>query len=126
MASSAHTKIAMYLLLLALFISLPARATSIVVLYGPDAVFIASDSKVASVDGKISWPGCKIHITKNYVWASSGFSFELNGPFDIEKLVPESLGDGEPSAASLNILESRLKASFNSLLPKLTAIRFRP
>ncbi len=114
----------LFLLLFAAVCIFPVHATTILVLYTPEAVFIASDSKIASTDMKVTWFGCKIHVTENYVWASAGLSFELDGPFSLEKLVPQVLGNEVPSTTSLDRLEFQIRSAFESLIPKLTLIGF--
>lgn len=90
-------------------------------LYLPGRVYIASDSKVASLDGKIGGTTCKVHIAKNYIWASSGLLFETNGSFNIEQLVPNAMGDGVDFSKSIDALDARLKLIFPQLLEDVRA-----
>lgn len=93
-----------------------AFATTIIVVYTPEGAIIAADSKVASLDGKESRLGCKIHIKDNYVWASSGFSFDTHGLFNVAVLVPQAMGTGVPFRSSADTLETQLKSFFNGYL----------
>lgn len=101
-------------------------ATTILVLYTPDSVFIASDSKVTGGEGNKTWWGCKIHIAEDYVWTSAGLAYEVDTAthsrtFDMDELVPQTLGDHSPSTASLDLLEARLKVSFKSGVSHLSS-----
>jgi hypothetical protein len=100
--------------------------TTVLVVYTPTSVFIASDSKFAGGKGNITWSGCKIHLAEDYVWASAGLASEVDTvthsrTFDIDKLVPQTLGDHSPSTASLDLLEARLKVSFQSVVSHMSA-----
>ncbi|MDR3725214.1 MAG: hypothetical protein P4K83_12115 [Terracidiphilus sp.] len=105
----------MLLLLLAGFFGVPAWATTVILLYTPDAVYIAADSKVGSLDGAITGQGCKVHVSKNYVWAAAGLFSESNGPFDLEKIVSKSLEGGQAPGPDADRLESDLGAAFRDV-----------
>ena len=109
---------------LVLILVLPAHATTILVIYSPEAVFIAVDSKVTSTDGKISRSDCKIHISENYIWGTAGLLSETNGPFNMDKLIPKVMGSGPVTTAALDEMEKQVKSSFNSLIPTLVAQGF--
>jgi hypothetical protein len=101
-------------------------ATTILVLYTPTSVFIAADSKFAGGEGNKTWSGCKIHVAEDYVWVEAGLAFEVDATthsrtFDVDTLVPETLGDHSPSTASLDLLEARLKVSFQSVISHLSS-----
>jgi hypothetical protein len=101
-------------------------ATTILVVYTPTSVFIASDSKFAGGERNETWSGCKIHVAEDYVWVSAGVAFEVDAAthsrtFDIDNLVPQALGDHSPSTASLDLLEARLKVSFQSVISHLSS-----
>jgi len=101
---------------------LPLRATTIIMLYLPGRVYIATDSKIASLDGKISGTGCKLHVAENYVWASAGLLLETNGTFNIEQFVPNAMGDGIDFDKSVGTLEIQLRFVFPQLIEDVRAI----
>jgi hypothetical protein len=90
-------------------------------LYFPGRVYIASDSKIASLNGQINETGCKVHVTKNYVWASSGLLLETNGTFNIEQFVPNAMRDGLDFYQSASILETQLKLAVPRLVEDVRA-----
>jgi hypothetical protein len=101
-------------------------ATTVLVVYTPTSVFIASDSKFAGGEENKTWSGCKIHAAKDYGWVSAGLAFEVDAAthsrtFDMDKPVSQTLGDHPPSTASLDLLEARLKASFRSVVSHLSS-----
>lgn len=106
---------------LAVAAELPVRATTILMLYLPGRVYIATDSKVASLDGKMAGTTCKIHVSENYVWASAGLLFETNNSFNIEQFVPTGMGDGSDFAADVARLEAHLKLVFPHLMDDVRA-----
>lgn len=99
----------------------PSWATTIIMLYLPGRVYIATDSKIASLDGKVNGTVCKIHVAKNYIWASAGLLLETNRTFNLEQFVPNAMGDGIDFDKSVDTLEAQLKAVFPQLVEDIRA-----
>lgn len=101
--------------------SLPLHATTIIMVFMPGRVYIAADSKLSSVNGESNGIVCKLHVADNYVWASSGLLHESQRPFDLEQLVPASMGSGSPFPESIDNLEAQLRAVYPQLVDDVSA-----
>jgi len=71
-----------------------AHATSILALYTPQYVYIASDAQISALNGNESLKGCKIHTENKFAWASAGLLYQTAGPFDVRRIAADALKDG--------------------------------
>ena len=72
----------------------PITATSILAIYTAGVAYVGADSRISRADGSEARSGCKIHVTKDFIFASSGLFYETEGPFDLRRIARESLVDG--------------------------------
>jgi hypothetical protein len=103
------------LLGVALTVAVHAGATSIVIFYEPPFVYFGADSQISVTDGSEARNGCKIHTTRDFVWASSGLLYETAGPFDIRKIATESFTDGTPSLKAVRLFQDSVTREYLSL-----------
>lgn len=67
------------------------HATSVLALRTDEALFVGADSKVVAINGSETGFGCKVSVSQNYVFSSAGLLKDTRGPFDLHKIVEDSI-----------------------------------
>jgi hypothetical protein len=104
------------LLITLLFTWTRSQATTILVLYTPNAVFFGADSRLViegrqrAEDGTV----CKIHISDNLVWASAGLLAEAAGPFDLRTIAAHALRDDSSFRSAVRRLKSDVASQYQA------------
>src|ERR1700694_3067299 len=88
------------------------RATTILALYTPTATYIGSDSQVSLANGSEARNVCKIHVTKDFVWASAGLLMETQGPFDLRDIARRALSSSNSFGQAVDELESQIRREY--------------
>jgi hypothetical protein len=98
-----------------------ARAnTFIMILRFPEAIIIAADSKTGFTNSAETYAVCKIHSHDNFVWLNAGVTDEINGPFDINRIVISSIEGG----GTLDEVVSRFNAdALREIVQTLTRLK---
>ena len=77
------------------FCSAGAHAnTTVLVLWNNKTAIIAADFKVFTFEKKDAWYTCKLHITNDIVWATTGIWRDLRGPFDLWSIATSAIESG--------------------------------
>jgi hypothetical protein len=93
--------------------------TLVMVLRGEEASIIAADSKVASVKGNDLGAACKIHVSNNIAWASSGFPIDPYRGISLEAVGDEAINRGGSFDQIVLRFESAAKEWLATFLSRL-------
>lgn len=104
----------------------PTCATTVLVLYTPSAIYIASDSQISKIDGSEARSGCKIHVSEHFVWASAGLLYETAGPFDIRNIVQKILRQGPNFVDAMDQLEREITIEYPGARDRAIALGAKP
>jgi len=99
-----------------------ARADTFVVVFRTEeATVIAADSKIGATQGHDGGNTCKIHITNEITWATTGIVKEVNGPFDLW-----AIAEAATQGGTLNSIVSRFERNaidqLKETLPRIKSI----
>jgi hypothetical protein len=106
-----------------LFWNTPLFANTAIIAFGtPEFVIIGADSKMTTLDGRITRTGCKIGVSKNIVWASALFTEVISHnsvKVDVNRIAYESIQSGLPLKDVVADFESRIQPA---IIPVIAGI----
>jgi len=100
--------------------SYEAKATSAIAVWTPDSTFIATDARITEYENGASRTDCKIHLSNNVFWVSSGIYQDIRDGFSIKKLVDEAIWQSKSIEDRMSTFEAiatkELTAKMNAML----------
>ena len=98
-----------------------SQATTILVLYTPNAVFFGADSRLV-IEGRHVIPSkraddgtvCKIHVSGNFVWASAGLLADAAGPFDLRTIATHALRNDSSFRSAARRLNADVESQYQA------------
>jgi|ERR1700722_5841932 len=113
-------------IIVSFFASSYARGnTLVIVLRTEEASIIAADSKLAKTDGRDIGTACKIHITDQFAWATSGILNEPGGAFDIWATAETAIKAGGSFDEIVTRFDRELISQLKELPPRIKRINPR-
>jgi hypothetical protein len=107
-------------LVLAFLASNSAPANTFVLIFRTEeACIIAADSKESRTQGLDGGFTCKVHITDNVVWATTGIVRQLNGPLDLWATARSAIATGGSLDDIVSKFDTNAAEQLKTLLPWL-------
>jgi hypothetical protein len=101
-------------ILFAILAVAPCSCTTIVVLWTPTSTLLGADAKVRFGDGKPGGTACKIGVSKNILWAQSGWLGVRDSPTAVSDILAEELNSSDAIDYRISRAESRISAAMTS------------
>ena len=108
-----------FLACLGLVLTTSAHATTILAVYTPEAVYVASDSRIVSANGTFVGDMCKIHAYKDLVWAAAGPVVIPRLGFDIARTIALNVDAVPGDAPSFSDKADAIEMELEKLYPSL-------
>jgi hypothetical protein len=103
------------------------HATTIIVVSTPTSTYFGADSQLSAVDGSHKHrPFCKLHITDDYVWTTSGPLLETQGPFNLLILANRALRGGIPFSQAVTELNEQIGREYPDFRSRRLQLGMRP
>jgi hypothetical protein len=93
--------------------------TLVIMLRIDDVIFIAADSKLSKANGRDIGSACKIHVTDQFVWATSGILNDPRSTFDTWATTEAAIKAGGSFDEIVSRFDRELASQLKELLPRI-------